>query len=160
MRNMSFMLTTEQMRNRTKTVTRRLGWQFLKVGDRIRACVKCQGLKKGERVETIGIIEVVDVRREKLIEMHNRTEYGKREAILEGFGHLTGSGFVGMFTRDMKCRATDEVTRIQFVHVRSYSITLTDEEFEQLSDRSQHLRPTLSLSPGIIADVVIQREDG
>jgi len=26
-RNMSFMLTTEQIKNRTKTVTRRLGWK-------------------------------------------------------------------------------------------------------------------------------------
>lgn len=32
-RNMSFSMTTEAVRNRTKTVTRRLGWEFLKPGD-------------------------------------------------------------------------------------------------------------------------------
>jgi hypothetical protein len=46
MRSMSFALTTDQVRARTKTVTRRLGWTFLKAGDRIRAVVRCHG--KGE----------------------------------------------------------------------------------------------------------------
>jgi len=32
-RNISFALTTQQVRNRTKTVTRRAGWLFLKAGD-------------------------------------------------------------------------------------------------------------------------------
>lgn len=32
-RNMSFMLTVEQYRNQTKTVTRRNGWRFSKVDD-------------------------------------------------------------------------------------------------------------------------------
>lgn len=32
-KNMSFMLTTERVRNKTKTVTRRLGWQNLKRGE-------------------------------------------------------------------------------------------------------------------------------
>ena len=60
-RNMSFMLTTEQIRNRTKTVTRRLGWQFLKTGDVLNACVKCQGLKPGETVERLCQIRVTSV---------------------------------------------------------------------------------------------------
>lgn len=33
MRNMSFALTTPQILNRSKTVTRRAGWSFLKPGD-------------------------------------------------------------------------------------------------------------------------------
>ena len=32
-RNMSFTLTTWQIREQTKTVTRRKGWQFLKPGE-------------------------------------------------------------------------------------------------------------------------------
>ena len=51
-RNMSFSLTTDQVRNRTKTVTRRLGWwknkhgkRLLQVGDIVNACVKCMGLQ-------------------------------------------------------------------------------------------------------------------
>ena len=39
-RNMSFMITKEQVRNRTKTVTRRLGWAFLKPGDIVNAVEK------------------------------------------------------------------------------------------------------------------------
>ena len=64
MRNMSFMLTTAQIRAGTKTVTRRLGWKFLKPGDRLMACVKCQGLGKGGKIEKIREIEVVSVRQE------------------------------------------------------------------------------------------------
>ena len=66
MRNMSFALTTEQIRARTKTVTRRLGWEFLKPGDLVQAVVKCQGLKKGEKVEPLAELRIVAVRRESL----------------------------------------------------------------------------------------------
>jgi len=44
-RNISFALTTKQIRNRSKTVTRRLGWLHIKKGDVLNACVKCMGLK-------------------------------------------------------------------------------------------------------------------
>ena len=54
MRNMSFMLTTEQIKNRTKTVTRRLGWRNAKPGDVVQPIVKGQGLQKGETVQKIG----------------------------------------------------------------------------------------------------------
>src|SRR4051812_15043835 len=53
-RNMSFALTTAQVRARTKTVTRRGGWLFAKVGDVVQPVVKSQGIKKGEHVEKIG----------------------------------------------------------------------------------------------------------
>lgn len=69
-RNMSFFLTTQQIRDRSKTVTRRRGWKFLKPGDLLNACVKCQGLKKGETVERLALIRVVSVRRESLKSMH------------------------------------------------------------------------------------------
>ena len=45
-RNMSFAMTTEQIRARTKTVTRRFGWWFLKAGDQVWAVEKAMGLKK------------------------------------------------------------------------------------------------------------------
>ena len=47
-RNMSFALTTKQIEDETKDVTRRNGWWFLKPGDQIWAVEKCMGLKKGE----------------------------------------------------------------------------------------------------------------
>lgn len=96
-RNMSFALTTEQIRNRTKTVTRRLGWKFLKVGDVLNACVKCQGLKPGEKIEQLCQIRVVGVRREPLCYIANEPN----GTALEGFPELTGAGFVKMFLSHM-----------------------------------------------------------
>lgn len=67
MRNMSFALTTDQVRQQTKTVTRRLGWKTLKPDTLIQPVVKGMGLKKGETVERIGgPIRVLNVRREPL----------------------------------------------------------------------------------------------
>ena len=45
MRNISFMLTTQQFRNRTKTVTRRMGWWNLKPGDILMGVEKRQDSK-------------------------------------------------------------------------------------------------------------------
>jgi hypothetical protein len=116
-RNISFALTTDQIRNRTKTVTRRVGWRFLKPGDRLCACVKCMGLKPGEKIERLGVIEVVSLRREPLALMTHLRTYGDKEAALEGFPRLIGWEFVDMFCRHMGVRMYDEVTRIEFRYV-------------------------------------------
>lgn len=110
-RNISFALTTEQIRNRTKDVTRRVGWRNLKVGERLNACVKCQGLKPGEAIERLGLIEVVSVRRECLIDI---TADDVRR---EGFPGMKPSEFVKMFCENMKVDAFSEVTRIEFRYV-------------------------------------------
>lgn len=115
MRNMSFALTTTQIIERTKTVTRRLGWQTLKTGDKIRACKKCMGFKKGEKIEPLAILEVVDVRREPLDTMDDPS--GNEESRKEGFPEMTGSEFVTMFCQNMKCGPYDEVTRIEFKYL-------------------------------------------
>ncbi len=117
-RNMSFMLTTEQMRNRTKTVTRRLGWEFLKAGDIVNASVKCQGIPKWKSFEKICEIRIIDVRREPLDSMLCMTVpytyYGESECIREGFPHKSPREFVEMFCKHMKCEPDQEVTRIEF----------------------------------------------
>ncbi len=66
MKNISFALTIPQVISQTKTVTRRTGWLNLKIGERLSAVAKCMGLKKGETIERLGVIEVLDVRREAL----------------------------------------------------------------------------------------------
>lgn len=114
-RNISFALTTEQFRNRTKTVTRRLGWKNLKVGDVLNACVKCMGLKPGEQIERLGQIRVVSVTREKLFAM--RGQYGNDEAAKEGFPEMIGNDFVLMFCEHMNCDINQEVTRIEFEYI-------------------------------------------
>jgi len=66
MRQMSFSLTEQQLLDGSKTITCRLGWEFLKHGDRLRAVRKAMGLKKGEHPVILGEIEVVMVSRERL----------------------------------------------------------------------------------------------
>lgn len=117
MANISFFLTQEQFRNRTKTVTRRLGWKNVKVGQTICGIVKGQGLKPGEKIERLGQIRVVSVTREPLAALYFDPEYGKRECEKEGFPHLTGFDFAEMFCEHMKCYHHTEVTRIEFEYL-------------------------------------------
>lgn len=109
-RNISFFYTTPQIRDRTKTLTRRLGWLFLKVGDILNACEKCQGLKKGEKINVICQIRVVDVRRERLYEIT------QEDVIKEGFS-FNKLEFIIMFTKKMNCLFTIIVTRIEFEYI-------------------------------------------
>jgi hypothetical protein len=110
-RNISFFFTKRQFLNRTKTVTRRLGWLFLKPGDILNACEKCQGLKKGESINKFGRIQVVDVRIEPLNAITNR------DCISEGFPNLTPAEFVSFFCKHMKCAPDIKVTRIEFKYL-------------------------------------------
>lgn len=116
MRNISFMLTTQQFRDRSKTVTRRLGWKHLTANSVLMGCEKCQGLKPGEPLVKLGTILVTGVRRERLDAMMQEP-YGTREAILEGFPTLNGAGFVAMFVKHMKCVESTVVTRIEFQYL-------------------------------------------
>ena len=79
MQNMGFSKTTEQARDRSKTVTRRWGWAKLEPGERVQQVVKAMGLKKGEKVEKIHVIECVSNRPDPL---ENITQ---AECVLEGF---------------------------------------------------------------------------
>ena len=110
-RNMSFMLTTEQIKNRTKTVTRRLGWWFIKPGDILNACEKCQGLKKGEKIKKLCQIRIIDTWGEAL------NLISQDDCTKEGFPQLSPSEFVSMFTREMDCCAWEDVNRIEFEYV-------------------------------------------
>lgn len=110
MRNMSFALTTQQILDRTKTVTRRKGWTFLKPGDLIRACKKCMGFKKGEKIEPLAILRVVDVRREPLHAIND--DDVEREGFI-----MPAHEFIDMFCESMSGDRWQEVTRIEFEYV-------------------------------------------
>lgn len=115
MRNMSFALTTEQVRNQTKTVTRRLGWASANIGDIVQPVVKGQGIPKGGKIEKIGgPIRFVSVRRERLNIIGTRYLY---DPVLEGFPLMTNAEFVAMFCQHNACDPTDDVTRIEFEYV-------------------------------------------
>ncbi len=110
-RNMSFTHTTEQIKNRTKTVTRRLGWWFLKPGDILNACEKCQGLKKGEKVNKLCQIIIVSVKKIPLDKMTHA------ECYREGFPDMWPSEFIQMFRHEMRCRLKTNVNRIEFRYI-------------------------------------------
>lgn len=119
MRNISFALTTEQFRNRSKRVSRRVGWEFLEGGEQLRGVVKSQGLKKGEHPVPLGVIYVDLAHRERLDRMTDDLEYGRREVILEGFPDMTPAEFVAMFCAHNKIRPIDRITRIAYSYIET-----------------------------------------
>lgn len=120
-RNMSFSQTTEQMRARTKSVTRRIGWENLTAGEFVMAIEKGQGLRKGEKVKPIGLIRIVSVRRERLNRLLLVPDYGASEMTLEGFppGHRKHDPrvFVTEFWNGTGTPPGEMVTRIEFEFV-------------------------------------------
>lgn len=120
MRNMSFALTTGQIMDGTKTVTRRLGWINLKPGDQLRPVRKCMGLRPGEKLDVLrDPLTVVSVKREPLRSMTDDLEYGFAECRAEGFGshpdYHRPHDFVAMFCATHKgCTPDTVVTRIEF----------------------------------------------
>ena len=113
MRNISFALTTPQILDRSKDVTRRLGWEFLKPGDYVRGVEKCQGLKPGEKIKPLGIIKILSVRRERL------DRITKDEVRREGFPEMSCKGFIFMFCNHMKVFPHRIVTRIEFCYMEA-----------------------------------------
>jgi hypothetical protein len=109
---MSFSATTEQVRNRTKTVTRRQGWLFLNRGDIVQPVVKAQGLKKGERVVKIG--GPIRIKSNRRVGLDRIT---KRDCIKEGFPNHSPREFVRMYCRLNGCTEWGNVSRIEFEYV-------------------------------------------
>jgi hypothetical protein len=107
-RLMSVALTEQAVRERRKTVTRRKGWTFLKPGDHLMLCRKVMGRKPGEPLERIAEVEVVSVRRERLLDV--TTDDVQREGF-EGFHALW---FIQFFTDHMGGWPDQEITRIEW----------------------------------------------
>jgi len=110
-RNMSFSLTTRQVRKRQKTVTRRVGWWFLKPGDVVNAVEKAMGLRKGERIRPICRIRIVSTRKEPLSAITDA------DVVREGFGTMPREWFIQMFCKTHGCRSDDAVNRIEFEYL-------------------------------------------
>ncbi len=144
MRRMSFAMTTAQIRNQTKTVTRRVGWTNLQPGTLVQPIVKGQGIKPGESQELIGApIRIVSVRREPLAALTDgkyfgvfEQEYGRRDVVCEGFATMTPGQFVSMFCEHNKCTPDAVVTRIEF----DYVISLCAAQMAFESIHAGHLR--------------------
>jgi len=108
-RNMSFSMTTQQVRGRFKTVTRRLGWWFLKPGDIVNAVEKAQGLKKGEKIKRICPIRILTTRGEPL------SAIDENDVEKEGFWGWSVEEFIDAFCESQKkCTPETKVNRIEF----------------------------------------------
>lgn len=111
MRNISCQLTTQQVIERTKFVTRRLGWKNLKPGDLLQICEKCMGLKKGEKPRKLAKVRVVSALPERL------DWITPEECVKEGFPDHSPRQFVKMFCRHMGCLPSTIVTRIEWEYL-------------------------------------------
>ena len=119
-RLMSVAFTEQAVRDRTKTVTRRKGWAFLKPGDRLTLCRKVQGRTRAvwngtarvlvtEPLERICDVEVVSVRREPL---HRITG---EDVAREGFPGMDRWEFMSrFFIQPQGIHPPDDVTRIEW----------------------------------------------
>ena len=115
MRNISFAKTTEQVRLQRKTVTRRMGWKFLRFGVLLQPVVKGQGIPKGGTVEKIGApIRVVSVRRQPLSLLLSDAGdgYARNEIIREGFPGMDPGEFLDKYFSGVP--RGRYVTRIEF----------------------------------------------
>lgn len=133
-RLMSVALTEDAVRERRKTVTRRLGWRTLTPGTELDLCRKVMGRRKGEPLIRIARVRVTSVRREPLSAVTDA------DVDREGFGPDTTSrylhwwppgtvppeedyhgpaslAFVSFFRAAMRCEPEDEVTRIEWEYL-------------------------------------------
>lgn len=118
-KNMSFSITTPQMYREEKDVTRRWGWYDAKPGDQCRAVEKCMGLKKGEKLKEIYVIEIVSAKEEPLSVLTDGSKYGHVEMTREGFPGRDVHDFVAMLKKikPKKCER-EHPMRIEFKRVR------------------------------------------
>ena len=110
-RNMSFAMTTAQIRARTKTITRRFGWWFLKPGDIVRGVEKAMGLQKGEKIKPLALVRIVSTRPEPL------NAITQADVINEGFPDLMPEQFVQMLVEHYKVAPSAIVNRIKFEYL-------------------------------------------
>jgi hypothetical protein len=107
-RLMSVTLTEQAVVERRKTVTRRIGWRFLKTGDRLTLCRKVQGRRPGEPLVRLAEVEVTSVRREPL------SRIAPADVAREGFEPWRRRQFIEFFCESMRCEPATEVTRIEW----------------------------------------------
>lgn len=108
MRMMSFQKTIPQFQNGTKDITRRMRWKNLKEGELLMGVEKAMGLNKGEKINKLGIIQVVSTRWEPI------GDITQEDVIREGFPDWTPEQFIKFFCDFNKCKRTDLVNRIEF----------------------------------------------
>jgi hypothetical protein len=116
-RLMSVALTIPQVRDRSKTVTRRKGWTYrdgrtmVTPGDPLTLCEKVQGRNPGEPLVRIVTVTVVSVRRERL------DAITPADVIAEGFPQYTPTQFIKFFCDSHEgCEPGTVITRIEWAY--------------------------------------------
>lgn len=116
-RLMSVALTIPQVRDRSKTVTRRKGWTYrdgrvmVAPGDPLTLCEKVQGRKPGEPLVRIVTVTVVSVRRERL------DAITPADVTAEGFPQYTPGQFIEFFCDSHEgCEPGTVITRIEWAY--------------------------------------------
>lgn len=104
-------MTTRQVQDRSKDVTRRFGWWFLRPGDVLCGVKKSMGLRKGETVERLCLIEVVSVRKEPL------NAITPDDVVREGFPDWTPAEFVRMLVNHYRIDPAKVCNRIEFRYI-------------------------------------------
>jgi hypothetical protein len=111
---MSVAFTEQAVRLRSKTVTRRKGWRFLRPGDRLTLCRKVMGRKQGEPLIRIAEVEVVNVSTERLRQITSE------DVALEGFPGMSREEFMRRFFVVAQGMSIDDfVTRIEWRYLDS-----------------------------------------
>lgn len=120
--------TTEQVIARTKTQTRRRGWwtdkkgrRLVLPGDQLQIVDKAMGLKKGQKPNRLALVEVVDVRRERLCDIT------PADVVSEGFPDWTTAEFIAFFTAEMGGSYNQELTVIEWRYLPA-KFYITNEE--------------------------------
>lgn len=113
---MSVSHTEDAVVAREKTVTRRLGWRFLKPGDRLCLVRKAMGRRAGEPLVRLAEGEVVSVRREPLEAMTHEDvrEGGDYLPLVQDMGETYADAFVRWFSKAFGCAPDADVTRIEW----------------------------------------------
>ena len=170
-RLMSVAYTADAVIARRKTVTRRLGWRFLKPGDRLTLCRKVMGRKKGEPLDRICEVEVVSVRREPLCAMTDR------DVIREGIapfdvrfdewdwrGIPPAVSFVSWYAWTFGVDPYDEVTRIEWRYLDGEGCRCGHDWLHHNHSRKgvpcRELIPTREVPPGEFPPVIMCRCTG
>ena len=110
-RNISFAMTTQQIKDKTKTQTRRFGWWFLKPGDVLCGVEKAMGLKKGEKIKRLSYIKVISTKKEPL------NKLSKKDFIKESFTNWTPEQFIQMLVDYYKIDPSKECNVIEFEYM-------------------------------------------
>lgn len=104
-------MTTEQIKARTKTVTRRRGWDNLKPGEIVQAVEKAMGLKRGEKIKKLCLIRIIS-KREELLNWITKEDVAK-----EGFPDWEPQQFIEMLCKHYGCQPFEAFNRIEFEYL-------------------------------------------